>query len=62
MRVGVWGRGAKSSPPAPIFLDDSRRTIIRRLAELEALGFLKREGTGAGSKYRTASLHEAKRW
>ncbi|MGQ0536483.1 MAG: Fic family protein, partial [Methanobacteriota archaeon] len=41
------------------FLDESRRTVIRRLAELEGLGFLLREGQGAGSKYRVLSLPDA---
>lgn len=44
-----------------IFLNESRRTVIRRLAELEALGFLRREGTGAGSRYAVVSLHEVRR-
>lgn len=44
-----------------IFLSESRRTIIRRLAELEGLGLLAREGTGAGSRYRVAPLHGVKK-
>ena len=40
------------------YLHESQRTIIRRLKELEDLGFLAREGSGAGSRYRARSLHE----
>lgn len=43
-----------------LFLSESKRTVIRRLAELEGLGFLAREGTGAGSRYLVASLRDAK--
>lgn len=55
-RVGTFRLGDVRD----LFLDDSRRTVIRRLAELEALGFLKREGVGAGSRYSVTSLHEVK--
>jgi Fic family protein len=41
-----------------VFLDDSRRPVIRRLAELEDLGFLRREGVGAGSRYVVVPLRE----
>ena len=40
------------------YLHDSQRTVIRRLKELEELGFLAHEGRGAGGRYRLTSLRE----
>lgn len=39
------------------YLNDSQRTVIRRLKELIDLGFLKQTGAGRGSRYLVESLH-----
>jgi Fic family protein len=53
-RVGTFRHGDVKD----FYLGESQRTRIRRLKELEDLGFLKREGTGAGSRYAVVPLHE----
>lgn len=40
---------------------DSTALVPRRLGELEALGLLERDGTGAGSRYRVSPLHGVKK-
>jgi hypothetical protein len=39
------------------YLDDSRRTVIRRLQELIELRSLEKTGAGRGSKHVVKSLH-----
>lgn len=51
-------RSFKPTDTRAFFLTTPRRTVVRRLGELEDLGLIKGTGRGAGRRYMVASLFE----